>query len=151
MYVSEYDPSRVILFAIHLGGPLSDVEVDQIEASIQRAIVDAARQGDLALTNLVIVESRHSPTAMQRKRIGEAVARVTRGHAAFVVRSPILRAVITAIGWFRQGNRDNVQSTHASYEGARSWLVARSGHPASVFDAIERRAREQVERLERAS
>jgi hypothetical protein len=151
MLVIEYDPFRVILLAIHVGGPLTDLEIDQIEASILRARVDAARNGDGAVTNLVVVESGHSPTAVQRKRIGEAVALVERGQAAFVVRSAILRAVITAIGWFRQGNRDNVQSTHGSYEGARNWLVARSGHPASAFDAIERRARERVGQLERAS
>jgi hypothetical protein len=68
-----------------------------------------------------------------------------------MLRAPLLRAVVAAIGWFMQGNRDNVQSTHGSYGGARNSLVARSGHPASAFDAVERRARERVGQLERAS
>jgi hypothetical protein len=151
MFILEYDPVRIIVFAAHTGGPLTDADVDQIVESTRRAIGDASLQEGSAVTNLVVVESSHSPTAVQRKRIGEAVARVKRGQAAFVVRSPLLRAVITAIGWFRQGNRDNVQSTHATYEGARDWLVARSGHSSNVFDAMESAVRSRVHDLERAS
>jgi hypothetical protein len=33
MYASEYDPLRVILFGIHVDGPLSEVDVDRIVAS----------------------------------------------------------------------------------------------------------------------
>jgi hypothetical protein len=150
MYTSEYDADRVILFSMHVGGALTDAEVDHIVACLNRAAADAARQ-DLPVTNLVIVDSGHSPTALQRKRIGEAVSAVKHGYAAFVVRSPVLRAVITAIGWFRQGNRENVQSTHATYEEARKWLVARSGYEAQVFDAMERAMSSRMHLLERAS
>jgi len=59
--------------------------------------------------------------------------------------------VITAIGWFRQGNRENVQSTHSTYEEARTWLVARSGHPQEAFDALERAVRSRTRALEHAS
>ena len=151
MLVSEYDSSRLILFGAHVGGPLGDPDVAQIVTSLRRAVADATRREGAAVTSLVIVESECSPTALQRKRIGEAVALVRRGHAAFVVRSPLLRAVITAIGWFGHGSRENVQSIHASYEGARDWLVARSGHPAHVFDAMDRAVRARIQRVERAS
>jgi hypothetical protein len=151
MFVTEYDPVRIIVFSLHAGGPLTDADVDLIVASIGRAVGDASRQEGGAVTNLVVIETSHSPTAVQRKRIGEVVALVKRGQAAFVVRSSLLRAMITAISWFRQGNRQNVQSTHATYKDARDWLVARSGYSSSVFDAMERLVRSRVQELERAS
>jgi hypothetical protein len=151
MYAFEYDPRRVILFGIHLDGSLSEADVDRIVASTQRAVDDAARQ-NTAVTCLVIIESRYGPSAEQRKRLGDATALVKRGHMAFVVRSALIRAVIAAIGWFKQGNPDNVHSTHANYEDARKWLVAHSGHPAHVFDALEREVRARVRKtLEHAS
>ena len=151
MYASEYDPLRVILFGIHVDGPLSEVDVDRIVASTRRAVDDAARQG-AAVTGLIIIESRHGPTAEQRKRLGDATALVKRGHMAFVVRSALIRAVIAAIGWFKQGNPENVHSTHANYEDARKWLVSHTGHPAHVFDELERKARLRVQKtLEHAS
>src|SRR5580698_9134447 len=151
MYVMEYDPIRVILFCLHTHGPLTEAEVDSIVASTQRAADDALRQG-APVTVLVIVESRFSPTAEQRKRLGEATALVKRGHMAFVVRSALIRAVIAAIGWFKQSNPDNVHSTHATYEDARNWLVKHSGQPAHVFDELERKARLRVQKtLEHAS
>jgi len=71
---------------------------------------------------------------------------------AFVVRSALIRAVIAAIGWFKQGNPNNVHSTHATYEDARNWLVKHSGHPAHVFDALERQLRlRALKKLEDAS
>jgi hypothetical protein len=151
MYVSEYDPRRVILLGIHVDGPLSEAEVDRIVASTQRAVDDAARQS-AAVTCLIVIESRHSPTAEQRKRLGDATALVKRGYMAFVVRSALIRAVIAAIAWFKQRNPENVHSTHGNYEDARKWLVARSGHPAHVFDALERQVRSRVQKtLEHAS
>jgi hypothetical protein len=151
MYVSEYDPLRVILFGIHVDGPLSDADVDRIAASTRRAVDDAARQGT-AVTSLIVIESRYGPTSEQRKRLGEATALIKRGHIAFVVRSALIRAVISAIGWFKQGNPENVHSTHANYEDARKWLVTHTGHPAHVFDALERKVRSRVQKaLEQAS
>jgi hypothetical protein len=151
MYVSEYDPLRVILLGIHVDGPLSDADVDRIVASTQRAVDDAVRQG-VAVTGLIVIESRYGPTAEQRKLLGAATALVKRGHMAFVVRSALIRAVISAIGWFKRGNPENVHSTHASYEDARKWLVTQSGHPAHVFDALERPVRSRVQKtLEHAS
>jgi hypothetical protein len=151
MYVSEYDPLRVILLGIHVDGALSEAEVDRIVASTQRAVDDGARQG-AAVTCLIVIESRYGPTAEQRKRLGDATALVKRGHMAFVVRSALIRAVISAIAWFKQRNPENVHSTHGSYEDARTWLVAHSGHPAHVFDALERQARSRVQKiLEHAS
>jgi hypothetical protein len=151
MYVMEYDPLRVILFGLHVDEPLSDADVDRIVASTQRAVDDAARQSS-AVTALIIIESRHSPTAEQRKRLGEVSALVRRGHMAFVVRSALIRAVIAAIGWFKQGNRDNVHSTHGAYEDARKWLVSHSGHSADLFDTLERQVRSQAQkRLVQAS
>jgi hypothetical protein len=151
MYLLEYDPIRVILLCLHVDGPLTDPDVDGIVASTRRAADDALRQG-AAVTVLVIIESRYSPTSEQRKRLGEATALVKRGYMAFVVRSALIRAVITAIGWFKQGNPANVHSTHATYEDARNWLVEHSGHPAHVIDALERQVRSRAQsRLEHAS
>jgi hypothetical protein len=151
MYVSEYDPLRVILLGIHVDGPLSEAEVDRIVASTQRAADDSTRQS-VPVTGLIVIESRHSPTAEQRKRLGDATALVKRGHMAFVVRSALIRAVIAAIGWFKHGNPENVHSTHANYEDARKWLVAESGYPAHVFDALERQVRARIQKtLEQAS
>ena len=151
MYVSEYDPLRVILLGIHVDGPLSEEDVDRIVASTQRAADDAGRQGS-AVTCLVVIESRYGPTAEQRKRLGDATALVKRGYMAFVVRSALIRAVISAIGWFKQGNPENVHSTQGTYEDARKWLVAHSGHPAHVFDSLERKVRSRIQKtLEHAS
>lgn len=149
LLVTEYDSERVIVFSAHVGGLLSDADVDGIVASLDRAMADAGRK-DVPVTLLVLVESGQSPTAVQRKRLGEATARIKRGHAAFVVRSPLLRAVITAVGWFRHEIRENQQSTHGSYESARKWLAAHSGYPESVFDAMNHAVRSRT-RLERAS
>jgi hypothetical protein len=147
MQVSVYDPARVILLSLHIGGRLLDADVDRIVTSIQRAIVDAARLGGVRVTSLVVVESEHSATAVQRRRMGAAMALVRRGHTAFVVRSALMRGMITAIGWLNmsEASRDRIQSSHSTYEGARQWLAELSGHPASVFDAMEREARSKVE------
>jgi hypothetical protein len=147
MQVSVYDPARVILLSLHIGGPLLDADVDRIVTAMQCAIVDAARLGGVRVTSLVVVESEHSATAVQRRRMGAAMALVRRGHTAFVVRSALMRGMITAIGWLNvsEASRDRIQSSHSTYEGARQWLAELSGHPASVFDAMEREARSKVE------
>jgi hypothetical protein len=151
MYVMEYDPLRVILFGLHVDEALSDGDVDRIVASTRRAVDDAARQGS-PVTCLIIIESRHGPTAEQRRRLGEVSALVKRAHMAFVVRSALIRAVVAAVSWFKQGNRDNVHSTHATYDSARDWLVTHSGHSAHLFDELERQVRSRAQRgLVRAS
>jgi hypothetical protein len=153
MHVSAYDPSRIIVLSLHVGAALLDTDVDRIVAATQRAIVDASRLGAMGVTSLVLIESEHSATAVQRRRMGAAMALVRRGHTAFVVRSALIRGMITALGWLSMSDasRERVQSTHSTYEAARHWLADLSGHPASAFDAMEREARSKVQLMERAT
>jgi hypothetical protein len=151
MQLAAYDPARVILLSLHVGGPLTDAEVDGVVERLRRATVDAALQGGVVVTNLVLIESRCGLSAIQRRRMGEAMALVPRVRTAFVVRSALLRGLITAVGWLHMSNAggDRIQSTHATYEGARQWLVETSGHPAAIFDAMERKTRLGVQDRER--
>jgi hypothetical protein len=145
MYITAYDSARVILVSVHTGGPLTHAEVDGIVAGIARAVDDARHAAGVGVSSLILVESVHAPTALQRKRIAEAAALVPHGQTAFVMKSRLMRAVATAIGWFRKGGA-NVQSIHGSYESARAWLVSRSGHPAAAFDALEHEVRLRLQR-----
>jgi hypothetical protein len=149
MQLTAYDPARVILLSLHVGEPLSDSDVDRIVEGTHRAAADAARHGGIAVTTLIIIESQHSATALQRRRMGAAMALVRRGHTAFVVRSALIRGMITAIGWLSMSDasRERIQSTHSTYGGARGWLVERSGHPASTYDAMERELRSSADGL----
>jgi hypothetical protein len=151
MQVAAYDPARVILLSLHVGEPPTDAEVDGVVERLRRATVDAALQGGVVVTNLVLIESQHGVTAIQRRRMGEAMALVPRARTAFVVRSALVRGMITAVGWLHMSNArgDRIQSTHATYEGARQWLVEKSGHPAAIFDAMERKTRLTVLERER--
>jgi hypothetical protein len=152
MQLTTYDPAQVILFSLHVGGALSDPDVDRVVAGMERARADATRHG-VGVTNLVLIESQHSATAVQRRRMADAMKVIPRGQTAFVVRSPLIRGMITAMSWLSMSDagRNRVQSTHATYEGARQWLVEQSGHPASRFDAMERELRSSVQRMERTS
>jgi hypothetical protein len=145
MYVTAYDARRVIIVSLHTGGPLTATDIETIVTTVRRAIRDSTREC-CALCSLVIVESIHGPDATQRKRIGEAASLVTRGHTAFVMPSPVLRAIATGIGWFRT-ETGNVQSTHGTYEAARSRLVKCSGHPPGAFDALARKVRDTTSEL----
>lgn len=141
MYASEYDAERLILFSLHLGDPLSDADVKGIEASIGRLVADASARGDAPATSVVIVETQHLPNAAQRKRIGEAVNRLGRGWQTMVPSSLAARAVMTAIRWFAPPGPGKEDTTYASYDDARAWLVARTGHDGAVFDAMLSRLR----------
>lgn len=96
VYVVTYDRYRLIVFAIHVGGPLTTTDVERLETSVERAVKDAAQRSDASITSMVVIESLQGPSATQRRRIGEAVSRVRKGHVAFVTQSLIHRAMLTA-------------------------------------------------------
>jgi hypothetical protein len=142
VYLCTYDANRLVYVALHVGGPLTESDVDVIVASIERGIRDSAARGNVPFSILVVIETNDGPTPMQRKRIGEAAAAIPRAFTAFVFPSPVIRAVITALGWFKRKS-ENVHSAHGSYEAACAWLVKETGHPSAVFDTAlsELRAR----------
>jgi hypothetical protein len=144
MLAAAYDAERLVFVALHVGDPMSEAELQAIEDALGRlaAAVDAS-PGAIA-TSLVIVETEQTPTATQRRRIGDAAAKIERLRDVFVTESTVVRGMMGAIRWLLPASPGRAQATFATYEEARAWLVAESGHPAAVFDALHVAARDQV-------
>jgi hypothetical protein len=137
MFLVAFDSKRLISVSLHVGEALSEVEFQMVLDTIDKsaAALDAAGK-DAFFTTLILVDTDKAPNAAQRKRIGEATKRLTRGYQVLVTRSAVVRAFQTAIRWFSPANDQLQHQTFATYEEARSWLVPRTGHTASVFDEM---------------
>ena len=141
MFVTAYDASRVILVSIHLSGQMTDSDVDKVCSGIDVMAKAVADEKAEFATNIVLAEADSGPSAKQRKRIGEASKKLTHSFQAVVTDSAVIRAVATAIRWFSQGDKHNVQKVLATWPEARSWLVQQTRHPADVLDALVAEAR----------
>jgi hypothetical protein len=140
------DSSRLISLMVHTGAGLSEPEVLRVLANIDAfANAVAKRPNDFA-TTIIIVETDNGPNAAQRKRIGEAAKRIPRSYQALVTRSAVVRAIMTAIRWFSPADANNHQQSFSTFAEARDWLVARTGHAATVLDALHAEARAELRR-----
>jgi hypothetical protein len=149
MFVTVYDAPRLILFALHTGEALTEQELEGLVAAIRKLAADGtARQ--LPTTALTIVETGNTLNAVQRKRLAAEVSGLRRGCHAVVTDSVLARTAMTAIRWLTPSTDGFEESTHAKYEEARAWLVERTGHPASVLDALLAQVRAQVGKGERS-
>ena len=141
MFVTAYDPNRVIHVSIHLNGEMTDADVDKVCGGIDAMASAVAAKKALFATNIVLAEADSGPTAKQRKRIGEASKKLTHSFQVIVTQSAIVRAVATAIRWFSQNDKDNVQKVVATWPEARLWLVQQTHYSAEVLDALVAEAR----------
>lgn len=145
MIVTVVDTKRLINISLHVGGALREADVSTIMTTIDTMATALKAAGPSGrVTTLIIVETENGPNAAQRQRIGEAMKRLDRGYQVLVTRSMAIRAVMTAIRWFSPANEYHQQTTCATYEEARAWLVQRSSHPAEVFDAMYAELRAKV-------
>src|SRR5512135_2346082 len=136
MYVIAYDSNRVINVSLHVGEPMTDADVDKIVSTIDTmADAIASKKAEFA-TSIVIIETDTGPSAKQRKRIGEATAKLSRSYQALVTKSAVVRAIVTAIRWFSSGKVGNHHENFATWPEARTWIVQRTGHNADVLDAM---------------
>ena len=141
MFVTAYDANRVILVSIHLSGEMTDADVDKVCGGID-TMAKAIDQGKAEFaTNIVLAEADSGPSAKQRKRIGEATKKLTHSFQVVVTQSAVIRAVATAIRWFSQDDKQNVQKVLATWPEARLWLVQQTQHPPDVLDALVAQAR----------
>ncbi len=141
MFVTAYDANRVILVSIHLSGAMTDSDVDKVCSGIDAMAKAVADKKAAFATNIVLAEADSGPSAKQRRRIGEASKKLTHSFQVVVTQSAVIRAVATAIRWFSQGDKGNVQSVLATWPEARLWLVQQTRHPADVLDALVAEAR----------
>ena len=146
MFAMAQDARRLIQLALHVGEAMTDAELEAFIAAIDGMAAAVAERPGVVATIIIIVETEHAPTAIQRRRIGEAGRKIARSRDVMITRSPLVRGVMTAIRWFTRGSAHRVQVTFATYAEARTWLVAESGHPASAFDALHDRARDAARR-----
>ena len=141
MFVTVYDPQRLISLSIHAGGSLTQQELDNIVRHIRKLGVDGIARGK-PTTVLVLVETENTLDASQRKRIADATQAIHSGYQAFVTSSRFTRLVMTAYEWLRPSKGDFHQSVHASYGDARAWLVKRTKHSPELFDLLHAEVRE---------
>jgi hypothetical protein len=142
MFVYETDFRRLITFALAVGAPLTERELEGRVANFDELAraVDAAGP-DATSTSVLIAETENGPNASQRKRIAEAQRQLDRGVQVLVTRSPAIRAIATAIRWFAPANPKLKQQSFATWEEARTWLVANTKHPAAVLDEMHEKVR----------
>jgi hypothetical protein len=150
LFVTLYDAQRLILFGLHTGEALTDQEFDDILTSIHRATADGLARW-IPTVSVTLVETSNTLNAVQRKRIAAAMSECRLGYHALVTDSILARAAMTAIRWLTRSADGYQQSTHATYEEARVWLVERTRHPAAVFDALHAEARTQVMKAQESS
>ena len=144
MLIVVRDVPRLITVTLHSGVALSDGEILEFIESLNRGERDS-RARAAPSTRLELYESEQAPNPVQRKRIADALNRLTHKRVtAMVTRSVAMRPVITGLQWLRRADPNVEESTHESYEGARAWLVSKTPHPASAFDALIREAREEA-------
>jgi hypothetical protein len=135
MFVTAYDPSRLILVSVHSGDALTQAEYDGILDSIRRMAADG-RTREAPVTALTLVETDKTLNALQRQGIATATNDIRQGYNVVVTTSVLARMVMTAIHWLTPSNSDLVQATFPAYEQARVWLVERTHHPATAFDKL---------------
>jgi hypothetical protein len=142
MFVYETDFHRLITFALAVGAPLTERELEGRIANFNELAraVDAAGP-DATSTCVMLAETENGPNASQRKRIGEAQRQLDRGVQVLVTRSPAIRAIATAIRWFAPANPKLKQQSFATWEEARTWLVANTKHPGAVLDEMHEKVR----------
>ena len=150
MYPVVYDKRRLILLGLHVGDALTKAELENAVAATLRMAADVRERGKPSCV-LIVVETNNTLDAYQRQRISEASRTVEHAYQAMVTKSPIVRAVATALAWLKPSTNHFHQSAHATYEEARDWLVRHSKHPPEAFDALLAVARKQVERANETS
>jgi hypothetical protein len=145
LFVTLYDAQRLILFGLHTGEALTEREFEGILSSVHRLAADGlARRVPTA--SLTLVETHNTLNAVQRKRVAAAMSECRLGYQAIVTDSVLARAAMTAIRWLTPSTDGFQQSTHATYEAARMWMVERTRHPAAAFDALHVEVRAQVKK-----
>src|SRR6476660_8664644 len=114
MFVFAYDPERVINVSLHVGGALSEPDMEALLGVIDRGRADVVAGKAKFFTTLVVVETDSPPNAAQRKRIAEAAGRVPPAVTATVTQSGIGRAVMTAIRWLSPPEARNTTDVFAT-------------------------------------
>jgi len=146
MLAIKFDSQRLISFSLHVGGALSEADMQEMVACIGGLSEGLKARKEAFATVVVVVETAHPPNATQRRRIAEASRKVERGYEAVVTPSVLARGVMTAIRWLIPRGKDYRQETFATFEEARAWLVARTGYPAALLDTMHEEARSEVGR-----
>ena len=122
MFVQVYDSASLIKVAIYTGH-ITDEEHDRAVTRAWDMARDAQRRPMVTARVIVVVETDEQPSPRVRQRLAEADSALPRCDFAFVSRSLMARAAMTAIAWLspeREGRRRKVFST---FEEARDWLV----------------------------
>jgi len=142
VFVQVYDSASLIKVAIYTGH-VTDEEHDRAVTRSWDMTRDAQRRPMVTARVIVVVETDEQPAPRVRKRLAEADSALPRCDFAFVSRSLMARAAMTAIAWLspeREGKRRKVFST---FEEARDWLVE-GGARESQLDLLYGHARAEL-------
>jgi hypothetical protein len=140
MIAFAHDSTKLVSVWLHVGGPLTEGDIEQMIARMDQTAKFLERHKDAHAVTLVVVESDHLPDAKQRQQIGLASRRIGRGYLAVVNQSILARGVFTAIRWI-SANKEYLPHLFATYEEARAWVVASSGCPTATLDTLYAEAR----------
>jgi hypothetical protein len=142
VFVQVYDSTSLIKVAIY-AGHVTDEEHERAVTRSWEMTHDAQRRPMVTARVIVIVETDEQPSPRVRKRLAEADHALPRCDFAFVSRSLMARAAMTAIAWLspeREGKRRRVFST---FEEARAWLVD-GGARETQLDLLYGHARSEL-------
>ena len=141
MLGTAFDAERLISVAVHTGDSLTEADVLAILALVGRQGAALAANPAALPVSLIIAETDNAPDARQRRRIGEANKAIKRGAQVLVTSSAFVRMAMTAIRWFAPANPDYSQTTCATYDQARGWLVQKTPHAGEIYDWLLLQAR----------
>jgi hypothetical protein len=146
MFVSVYDSDRLISFSIHARDAVTDKELDDTVALIQKQAAAGAARGK-PTTSIILVETENTLDSHQRKALALATQAVQSGYQVIVTSSTWVRMVVAAVELLKPSKSTYHQATHATYEAARAWLVERTKHSPEIFDSLHADVRRQLTQM----
>jgi hypothetical protein len=144
VYTRAYDRSRGLLFGLWSGAHNSDDDFDRAAADVLMLDREGA---DLPAGVVHIAETDDEnpvPSQAQRKQLSRAAEAVSRSKVYYfcmVTRSPLVRGVITLLGWFAPRQGPHVNGCQADFETALAWAEKYRPGVSDRFRALRSEAR----------
>ncbi len=147
MYTPAYDRAQGLLYGLW-SGP-ANTDEDYVRAAADVVLLDREGEGRPdGVVHLAEAEPDNPvPTPLQRKRLSDAAQAAHRAKVYYfcmITRSPLVRGVIIALGWFapRKGTQQN--GCRGSFEEALTWVERYRPGVGDRLRELRREAREQA-------
>ena len=131
MYFLSYDEPALALVGLHTPGRDAD-DFDRHLEALQRLHDDVRLAGGVGRFVVVAQEGARPPGPDERRRMAEIVENGSDVRFVLVTRSPLQRAIVTAVGW-RLRERGRRATACATFEEACSWMAAQTGRESTVL------------------